>query len=106
MRNNIRLHHPQANDRMKPGEGKMEKVRQILKEIDSLGPKERGRLIQALFAKGLITPKVDPFALLRENLPKDLSEKKIGEILDDALHRVRHAGASPSKIDENPQPRS
>ncbi|MBI3949987.1 MAG: hypothetical protein HY314_05985 [Acidobacteria bacterium] len=66
------------------------KVQQIIKEIDSLESEEKGLLIQTLFAKGLVTPYVDPFALLRENIPATLSDKQVGETIDQALRRIRH----------------
>jgi len=73
------------------------KVQQIIKEIDSLGSEEKGVLIRTLFAKGLVTPYVDPFALLRENIPATLSDKQVGETVDQALRRIRHTTSAPRR---------
>jgi hypothetical protein len=72
----------------------MKRVQQIIQEIDGLGSKEKGLLIQALFAKGLVTTYVDPFALLRGSIPANLSDKQVGEILGQALRRLRHPTAA------------
>jgi hypothetical protein len=72
------------------------KVQQLIKEIDSLRSEEKGVLIQALVAKGLITPYVDPFALLRENIPATLSDKQVSSTQSGAqARRMRGASAEP-----------
>ncbi|MBI3302311.1 MAG: AbrB/MazE/SpoVT family DNA-binding domain-containing protein [Deltaproteobacteria bacterium] len=36
----------------------------------------------------------DPFALLRRGIPRQVTDKQVGKILDHALRRVRHAAAA------------
>ena len=70
----------------------MRKVEQILQEIAQLGPKEKGALIKALFTQGGIA--IDPFALVRASIPKEVTDREVKEILDQALRRLRHPTAA------------
>src|SRR3989442_14875462 len=63
----------------------------IIHEIDGLKSDEKSLLIQTLLTRGLATPYVDPFALLRENIPDNLSDQQVGETIGEALRRIRHA---------------
>ena len=67
------------------------KVQRIIHEIDGLKSDEKSLLIQTLLTRGLATPYVDPFALLRENIPDNLSDQQVGETIGEALRRIRHA---------------
>ena len=73
----------------------MTKVQQIIHEIDGLQSDERRLLIQTVIAKWLVTPHVDPFALLRENIPGSLSDQQVGETIGQALRRIRHTTPAP-----------
>lgn len=65
------------------------RVQRIIHEIDGLKAEEKSLLTQTLFTKGLVTPHIDPFALFRENIPGDLSDRQVGETIDEALRRVK-----------------
>jgi len=36
----------------------------------------------------------DPFVLLRRRIPRKLTDKQVGKIIDQAIRRVRHAAAA------------
>jgi hypothetical protein len=74
------------------GEQRMRKVEQILQEIAQLGPKEKRAFMKALLAQGGIA--LDPFALVRAAIPKEVTDREVEEILGQALRRLRHPTAA------------
>lgn len=51
---------------------------------------ERGKIVLSRFEAETF----DPFALLRRHIPRKLSDKQVGEIIDRAVRRIRHAASA------------
>ena len=51
---------------------------------------DRGKIVLSRLAD----KSSDPFALLRRRIPRKLTDKQVGKILDQSLRRVRHAASA------------
>jgi 7-keto-8-aminopelargonate synthetase-like enzyme len=76
------------------------RIDRLIQEIEDLDEKERQELTKRMAERGISVPEVqpsiiqDPFAQLRANIPTDVTDEEIEDLIAKAVRSIRHSGIS------------
>lgn len=76
------------------------RIDRLIQEIEDLDEKERQELTRRMAERGISVPKVqpsiiqDPFAQLRANIPTDVTDEDIEDLIAKAVRSIRHSDIS------------